>query len=94
MMSSVYLVQAIYRRVTQIVEAAGSAGVNILCLQEAWPMPFAFCTREKHWNEFAESATTGPSIQLCQVRMGAASMCLLQTYKCASALCKCASTHV
>lgn len=27
-------------------------------------MPFAFCTREKHWCEFAESAATGPSTQL------------------------------
>ena len=28
--------------------------------QEAWTMPFAFCTREKHpWTQFAESAETG-----------------------------------
>lgn len=27
-------------------------------------MPFAFCTREKHWCEFAESAAHGPSTQL------------------------------
>lgn len=27
-------------------------------------MPFAFCTREKHWCEFAESAAAGPSTQL------------------------------
>ena len=30
-------------------------------------MPFALCTREKEWNEFAESAEAGPSTQLCQV---------------------------
>jgi hypothetical protein len=29
-------------------------------------MPFAFCTREKHWNEFAESAETGPTTQMLQ----------------------------
>lgn len=29
-------------------------------------MPFAFCTREKQWCEFAESAETGPSVQACQ----------------------------
>ena len=29
-------------------------------------MPFAFCTREKHWCEFAESAETGPTTQLLQ----------------------------
>ena len=29
-------------------------------VQEAWTMPFAFCTREKHpWTQFAESAETG-----------------------------------
>jgi len=45
-----------------MVEAAGKAGVNILCLQEAWTMPFAFCTREKHpWTQFSEPAETGAS---------------------------------
>lgn len=29
-------------------------------------MPFAFCTREKAWTEFAESAEAGPSTRLCQ----------------------------
>jgi hypothetical protein len=29
-------------------------------------MPFAFCTREKHWNAFAESAEAGPTTQLLQ----------------------------
>lgn len=49
-------------RVGGILEAAGKAGVNVVCLQEAWTMPFAFCTREKHpWCQFAESAEDGPS---------------------------------
>jgi beta-ureidopropionase len=66
--SSAFLqAQAIHERIKEIGEAAGGAGVNILCLQEAWPMPFAFCTREKHWNEFAELPDSGPSTQLCQV---------------------------
>lgn len=47
--------QALMERVGQLVTAAGQAGVNVLCLQEAWTMPFAFCTREKTWCEFAES---------------------------------------
>jgi beta-ureidopropionase len=29
-------------------------------------MPFAFCTREREWSEFAESAETGPSTRFCQ----------------------------
>jgi apolipoprotein N-acyltransferase len=29
-------------------------------------MPFGVCTREKRWNEFAESAADGPSTRLCQ----------------------------
>lgn len=29
-------------------------------------MPFAFCTREKHWNAFGESAESGPTTQLLQ----------------------------
>jgi beta-ureidopropionase len=46
-----------------MIHAAGALGTNILCLQEAWTMPFAFCTREKTpWLEFAE-AVDGPSTQ-------------------------------
>lgn len=37
-----------------------------LCHQEAWTMPFAFCTREKSWCEFAESAEHGKSTQFIQ----------------------------
>ena len=40
---------AIHARVTVLVEAAAASGATLVCLQEAWPMPFAFCTREKHW---------------------------------------------
>lgn len=29
-------------------------------------MPFAFCTREKSWCEFAESAESGESTLVCQ----------------------------
>jgi hypothetical protein len=46
---------------------AAAAGCNVLCFQEAWTMPFAFCTREKlPWSEFAESAETGQSVKQCQ----------------------------
>lgn len=58
---------ALHRRVGAIIENAGRAGANIVCLQEAWTMPFAFCTREKHpWTQFAESAETGPSTKFLQ----------------------------
>lgn len=54
--------QAIFQKVVKIINAAAKEGVNILCLQEAWSMPFVFCTREKHpWCEFAESVENGPS---------------------------------
>ncbi|KAL4588565.1 hypothetical protein LXL04_001457 [Taraxacum kok-saghyz] len=58
--------QAIFQKLKPIIDAAGSSGVNILCLQEAWTMPFAFCTREKRWCEFAEPAD-GESTQFLQV---------------------------
>ena len=55
--------EALADRIEQIVHAAGKMGVNVLGLQEAWTMPFAFCTREKHpWLEFAEPVD-GPSTQ-------------------------------
>lgn len=50
-----------------MINEAGAAGVNVICLQEAWTMPFAFCTREREWTEFAESVEGGPSTQLLQV---------------------------
>lgn len=55
--------RAIFDKVRKIIEAAGEEGVNVICLQEAWSMPFAFCTREKQpWCEFAEPVD-GPSTQ-------------------------------
>ncbi|XP_037046286.1 beta-ureidopropionase-like [Bradysia coprophila] len=59
--------EAIYAKIKNIVKAAAASNVNILCLQEAWAMPFAFCTREKHpWCEFAEDAENGPTAKLCK----------------------------
>eukprot|EP01126_Amoeba_proteus_P061906 TRINITY_DN8355_c0_g1_i10.p1 TRINITY_DN8355_c0_g1~~TRINITY_DN8355_c0_g1_i10.p1 ORF type:complete len:350 (+),score=32.34 TRINITY_DN8355_c0_g1_i10:156-1205(+) len=50
-----------------LIDAAGKAGVNVLCLQETWNMPFAFCTREKQpWVEFAESAESGNTTRFIQ----------------------------
>ncbi|XP_021283470.1 beta-ureidopropionase [Herrania umbratica] len=57
--------KAIFKKLRPIIEAAGASGVNILCLQEAWMMPFAFCTREKRWCEFAEP-DNGESTQFLQ----------------------------
>jgi len=55
-------IAALHKRIGAIIENAGKAGANIVCLQEAWTMPFAFCTREKHpWTQFAECAQTGAS---------------------------------
>ncbi|XP_014212582.1 beta-ureidopropionase [Copidosoma floridanum] len=56
---------AIYKKITKYIDHAAKCDVNIVCLQEAWTMPFAFCTREKYpWNEFAEEAVTGPTTEL------------------------------
>ncbi|XP_050667863.1 beta-ureidopropionase-like [Leptidea sinapis] len=55
---------AIFEKVSKIINTAAKEGVNVLCLQEAWSMPFAFCTREKvPWCEFAEDVMDGPSTQ-------------------------------
>jgi len=58
---------AILQRVGLMIEAACLAGANVVCLQEAWTMPFAFCTRERlPWTEFAESAEHGPTTKFLQ----------------------------
>ncbi|KAH9280680.1 Beta-ureidopropionase [Echinococcus granulosus] len=55
-------ISAAHKKIGDIIDAAGACGVNVLCLQEAWTMPFAFCTRERvPWCEFAESAENGPT---------------------------------
>ena len=36
---------ALFARVGEMISVAAECGVNIFCLQEAWTMPFAFCTR-------------------------------------------------
>ncbi|OBS57997.1 hypothetical protein A6R68_10881 [Neotoma lepida] len=62
-------VSALHKRIEAIVEVAAMCGVNIICFQEAWNMPFAFCTREKlPWTEFAESAEDGLTTRFCQKR--------------------------
>lgn len=56
---------ALYQHISTMVKAAADSKVNIVCFQEAWTMPFAFCTREKKpWCEFAESAEDGPTTEL------------------------------
>ncbi|CAL1616459.1 unnamed protein product [Knipowitschia caucasica] len=60
-------ISAMHRRVGEMAEVAAMCGVNILCFQETWTMPFAFCTREKEpWTEFAESAEDGQTTRFCQ----------------------------
>lgn len=61
--------EAIFEKIKKIIEVAAAEGVNILCLQETWSMPFFLCTKEKDkWAEFAESAADGPSIKyLCKL---------------------------
>jgi beta-ureidopropionase len=54
--------QSLIDKIVRIGNLAGQSGVQILCLQEAWNMPFAFCTREKRWCEFAEDLETGQSM--------------------------------
>jgi len=57
--------EAIVDRIEQMVHAAGAMDVNVLCLQEAWTMPFAFCTREKQpWLEFAEPVDGPPNARI------------------------------
>jgi beta-ureidopropionase len=58
---------AIHARISEMIHVASYCGVNIMCLQELWPMPFFVCTREKlPWCEFAESAEDGETTLLCQ----------------------------
>ena len=58
---------ALLKRIGDIIAVAHLCGVNIICMQEAWNMPFAFCTREKQpWCQFAESAEDGPTTLFLQ----------------------------
>jgi beta-ureidopropionase len=60
-------IESLHKRISDIIQVAAVCGVNIMCMQEAWTMPFAFCTREKYpWSEFAESAEDGPTTKMLQ----------------------------
>ncbi|CAD7013236.1 unnamed protein product [Ceratitis capitata] len=49
-------------------------------MQEAWTMPFAFCTREKFpWCEFAEDAETGPTTKMLQELAKAYNMVIISS---------------
>ncbi|KAG8035386.1 hypothetical protein G9C98_006832 [Cotesia typhae] len=55
----------IHRKIEDYIKYAAANDVQVLCLQEAWNMPFAFCTREKYpWVEFAEDVNSGPTTKL------------------------------
>eukprot|EP00698_Gefionella_okellyi_P003264 TRINITY_DN13042_c0_g1_i1.p1 TRINITY_DN13042_c0_g1~~TRINITY_DN13042_c0_g1_i1.p1 ORF type:complete len:408 (+),score=84.22 TRINITY_DN13042_c0_g1_i1:56-1225(+) len=60
---------AIEKKIEKLIDAAATMGVNIICLQEAWHLPFFMCTREKYpWCEFAADARTGrPTVFLSQL---------------------------
>ncbi|CAF0763890.1 unnamed protein product [Adineta steineri] len=60
---------AIHERIDQMLAVAHECQVNVVCMQEAWTMPFAFCTREKYpWVEFAETAYDGPTTKFLAER--------------------------
>ena len=60
--------QAIADWISNLIDAGAMMDVNMLYLQEAWAMPFAFCTRERQpWLEFAESVED-PSTMLLSKR--------------------------
>ncbi|XP_046840620.1 beta-ureidopropionase-like [Xenia sp. Carnegie-2017] len=59
-------VEAIHSRIGEIVKIASDCGVNIICFQEFWNMPFGFAREKYPWVEFAQSAENGPTIKLCQ----------------------------
>lgn len=55
--------EAIFAKIEKIIKTAVIEGVNVICLQETWSMPFFLCTKEKdNWAEFAESANNGVSV--------------------------------
>ncbi|GLV36738.1 pyd3 [Carabus blaptoides fortunei] len=58
---------ALHGLAEKFIKMAADMKVNIICFQEAWTMPFAFCTRERQpWLEFAESAETGATTTFLQ----------------------------
>ncbi|ENN77619.1 hypothetical protein D910_07597 [Dendroctonus ponderosae] len=59
--------EAMFKMAREALDAAAAMNVNVFCFQEAWNMPFAFCTREKYpWCEYAESAQNGPTTTFLQ----------------------------
>ncbi|XP_050316200.1 beta-ureidopropionase [Anthonomus grandis grandis] len=58
---------AMFKMAKEVIKAAAQMDAKIFCFQEAWIMPFAFCTREKYpWCEYAESAHDGSITKFLQ----------------------------
>ncbi|KAJ8983188.1 hypothetical protein NQ317_005831, partial [Molorchus minor] len=59
---------AMYSLATDGVKVAARGGVKIFCLQQAWNMPYAFCSGERTpWYEYAEDAEKGPTTKIIKV---------------------------
>ncbi|CAG9854587.1 unnamed protein product [Phyllotreta striolata] len=70
--------KAMYTMAKEVLEVAHAGGVNVFCFQEAWNMPFAFCTREKFpWCEYAEEAETGPTTEFLKKLAGQYNMVII-----------------
>ncbi|PAA86849.1 hypothetical protein BOX15_Mlig034572g3 [Macrostomum lignano] len=69
---------SLIKKISSYIAVAAECGVNVLCMQETWNMPFAFCTREKHpWTQFAESAEDGPTTQAMRQLAGRYNMVIV-----------------
>ncbi|KAH8407703.1 hypothetical protein KR222_011044 [Zaprionus bogoriensis] len=72
--------EGIWNKLKVMIKAAAEAGCNIVCTQEAWTMPFAFCTREKFpWCEFAEDAKKGPTTKMLSELANAYNMVIVHS---------------
>ncbi|XP_072382110.1 beta-ureidopropionase-like [Diabrotica undecimpunctata] len=56
-----------YTLAMDAVKVAAKGGAKIFCLQQAWNMPYAFCSGEKMpWSEYAEKAEDGSTTRILQ----------------------------
>ncbi|CAH1103968.1 unnamed protein product [Psylliodes chrysocephalus] len=56
-----------YTLAMDAVKIAAKGGANIFCFQQAWNMPYAFCSGESMpWSEYAEKAEEGATTRILQ----------------------------
>ncbi|CAG9861438.1 unnamed protein product [Phyllotreta striolata] len=69
-----------YTMAMDAIKIAAKGGANVFCFQQAWNMPYAFCSGESMpWSEYAEKAEEGATTRILQTLAVENNMVIIST---------------